>query len=517
MSDKKSKLASGSIIILLGSIILRLGGFIYRFILSRLLTTTGYGIVGLTLPFQNMFIIGASGGVPPAIAKYVSQYKALEDKNMVHQVSVTGMKMMIFMAVIAAIIMFLISEPIAIGMWNKPEALLPLRLVSVIVPFSVIVGSFRGVFQGFYQMKNIFYSKFIEQIFTLIIASGLVIIGWYAAGAVLGTALGFLVSLAGSYILFKRDVKDPYLNDNYPKISFREELSLMKEILKFSIPVVISGIAEIFLYDTGTFFIGMFLPTFFAGFYTNASAIARIPLILANSVSTSVLPATSEADSLQDKELLRMYMHQSYRYTTVTSLPVSAFIMVYATPMMVLLFGSEYAQGSQALWILVAGMFFFSIYLIASSMCQGLGKPAFPMYSLIIGALVNVVLSYILIPLYDISGAAIATAIATLVLMLLTVGELTKLSEIHPPYKDLFKMFVAAAFMIFVMYLIPHSIIGMFIGLIVGSLVYIIVILLLKAIRPEDVVFVEHFVNRTGPLKKHLMKIVYLSKIYLDR
>ena len=515
MTDKKSKLAAGSIIILLGSIILRFGGFIYRFILSRLLSTSGYGIVGLTLPFQNMFIIGASGGIPPAIAKYVSQHKALDEKEMVHRVTVTGIKIMIFFSLIAAIIMFLISEPIAIGIWNKPEALLPLRLVSVIVPFSVIVGSFRGVFQGFYQMKNIFYSKFIEQIFTIIIASALVIIGWYAAGAVLGTALGFLVSLLGSYYLFKKDVQDAYLNENFPKVSFKEELELMKQILKFSIPVVISGIAEIFLYDTGTFFIGMFLPTFFAGFYTNASAIARIPLILANSVSTSVLPATSEADSLEDKELLKMYMHQSYRYTTLTSLPVSAFIMVYAVPMMILLFGKEYAQGAEALWILVLGMFFFSIYLISCSMCQGLGKPTFPMYALIVGAIINAVLSFILVPLYNISGAAIATTAATFILMLLTITELVKLSSIHPPYKDLLKMFIATGLMIFVMYLIPHTIIGMFIGLILGTIVYIIVILLLRAIKSEDVVFIEHFVNKTGPLKKYLIKIVELIKIYL--
>ena len=133
LSDKKSKLASGSIINFLGSVILRFGGFIYRFILSRLLTTTGYGIVGLTLPFQNIFIIGASGGVPPAIAKYVSQYKAVDDERMVHQIIVTGLKLMIFMSIIAAVLMFLISEPVAIGMWNKPEALLPLRLVSIII------------------------------------------------------------------------------------------------------------------------------------------------------------------------------------------------------------------------------------------------------------------------------------------------------------------------------------------------------------------------------------------------
>ncbi len=515
MSDKKSKLATGSIILILGSIILRFGGFIYRFILSRLLTTTGYGIVGLTLPFQNIFIIGASGGVPPAIAKYVAQYKALDNKQMAHQVIITGIKMMLFMAIIAAIIMFLISEPIAIGMWNKPEALLPLRLVSLIIPFSIIVGSIRGVFQGFYQMKNIFYSKFIEQVATIILASALVIIGWYAAGAVLGTALGFLASLLGSYYLYKRDIKDAYLNGDFPKISFKDELDLMKEILKFSIPVVISGIAEIFLYDTGTFFIGMFLPTFFAGFYTNASAIARIPLILANSISTTVLPTTSEASSLEDKELLKMYMHQSYRYTTVTSLPLSAFIMVYAVPIMTLLFGSEYARGSEALWILVGGMFFFSIYLIASSMCQGLGKPTFPMISLIIGAIVNAIVSFILIPLYNITGAAIATTLSTFILMTLTIIEITRLSEIHPPYSDLFKMILATLVMIFVMYLIPKTILGMFVGLILGTMAYIIVILLLKAIKEEDVVFVEPFVNKTGPLKKHLTKIVKIIKIYL--
>lgn len=515
MSDKKSKLAAGSIIILLGSIILRLGGFIYRFILSRLLSTTGYGIVGLTLPFQNMFIIGASGGVPPAIAKYVAQHKALEEKEMVHQVIVTGMKIMIFFSIIAAILMFLISEPIAIGIWNKPEALLPLRLVSVIIPFSVIVGSLRGVFQGFYQMKNIFYSKFIEQIFTIILASVLVILGWYAAGAVLGTALGFLLSLIGSYILFKRDIKDAYLNEKFPKISFEEELELMKQILKFSIPVVISGIAEIFLFDTGTFFIGMFLPAFFAGFYTNASAIARIPLILANSVSVSVLPATSEADSLEDKELLKMYIHQSYRYTAVTSLPISAFIMVYAVPILALLFGKDYIPGADALWILVIGMLFFSLYLIACSMCQGLGKPTFPMYALIIGAVVNAVVSFTLVPIWDISGAAIGTTAATFVLMVLTIAELTKLSEIHPPYKALFKMLIATAVMTFVMYLLPHTIIGMFVGLILGTAAYVIVILLLKAIHPEDVVFVEHFVQKTGPLKNRLLKIVKIIKIYL--
>jgi len=515
LTDKKSKLASGSIITLLGSIILRFGGFIYRFILSRLLSTTGYGIVGLTLPFQNIFIIGASGGVPPAIAKYVSQYKAVDNQQMVHQMIKTGMKMMVFMSIIAALIMFIISEPVAIGMWHKPEALLPLRLVSLIIPFSVIVGAIRGVLQGLYDMKSIFYTKFIEQIGTIVLSSLFVILGWYAAGAVMGTALGFLCSLLGSYYLYKKDMNEYYSTNSFEKISFKEEISIMVEIFKFSIPVVISGVAEIFLYDTGTFFIGMYLPSLFAGFFTNASAIARIPLIIANSVSMSILPATSEADSLADKNLLKMYMHQSYRYTTVTSLPLSAFIMEFSTPVMVLLFGKEYAPGGAALWILVGGMFFFSLYLIASSMCQGLGKPSYPMYALIIAAIVNVIGSFTLIPMFDITGAALSTTFSTFVLMLITIGVLTRESGIHLPYMNILKMLIATVIMLIIMSFIPKTIIGMIIGGIIGFIAYIITIVLIKAIKYEDVELMEPLINKTGPLKKILIKIVDKSKNYL--
>lgn len=507
MSNKESKLAAGSVIILLGSIILRLGGFIYRFILSRLLSTAGNGIVSLTLPFQNALIISASGGVPPAIAKYISEYLAVDNDEMVHQIIVTGMKLMIFIAILVAIIMYFISEPIAIGMWHKPEALLPLRLVSVIIPVSVIAGALRGVFQGFYQMKNIFYGKFLEQIFTLICAVILVLLGLYAAGAVLGTALGFLAAVLGSYYLYVRDVKNVYLNKKYSSISFKEEKKILWSILKFSVPVVITGIAEIFLYDTGTFFIGIYLATSYAAFFSYASAISRIPLIISNSVSVSILPASSEAASLNDKKLLKLYIHQAYRYTALVTLPISAFIMVYSVPLMTLLFGEAYSVGAGALTILVAGMFFFAIYTIVSSMCQGLGKPHFPMIALILGTISNIIFSILLIPRYNIIGAGMSTTISTFIVMMVTVIELTKVSEIHPPYIDLIKNIVATVVMVIVMYLIPDTIIGMIIGGIIGSIVYCIMLLVLKAIRREDVSFIKHFIDKTGPLRKYLIKI----------
>ncbi len=81
-----SKIAQGSIVILMGSFLFRIGGYIYRFLMANLLGPAGYGILGLTLPFQGFLIIIAGAGLPPAIAKHVSEYYAKNDTEMVKAV-----------------------------------------------------------------------------------------------------------------------------------------------------------------------------------------------------------------------------------------------------------------------------------------------------------------------------------------------------------------------------------------------------------------------------------------------
>ena len=64
----ESKVAKGSFFILIGNIIFRIGGYLYRFLMASLLGPAMYGILGLTLPFQGVFQILSAGGLPPAIA-----------------------------------------------------------------------------------------------------------------------------------------------------------------------------------------------------------------------------------------------------------------------------------------------------------------------------------------------------------------------------------------------------------------------------------------------------------------
>ena len=50
-----SKLLKNSVMILMGNIIFRFGGYIYKFLMASLLGSSAYGLFTLTTPFQGIF------------------------------------------------------------------------------------------------------------------------------------------------------------------------------------------------------------------------------------------------------------------------------------------------------------------------------------------------------------------------------------------------------------------------------------------------------------------------------
>src|SRR5665648_379783 len=94
-----SKILKGSFFIMVSYIFFRIGGLIYRFLMSRLLGPEGYGLVVLTLPFQGIFQILSAAGIPPAIAKFVAQHKAVGEDEMARQVIFTSLKIMTILGI----------------------------------------------------------------------------------------------------------------------------------------------------------------------------------------------------------------------------------------------------------------------------------------------------------------------------------------------------------------------------------------------------------------------------------
>jgi len=509
--------------------------------MAYLLGPTGYGILGLTLPLMGVLQLSAEGGIPPAIAKYIAEYEAKNDAAMIRQIIKTSFKLIIVMGFLLSITIFLLAKPLALGVFHKPEAILPFEAVALITPFSVITGEFKGVFQGFYQMSNLVITKAFEQSFMIIFAIVLILANFYVAGAVIGTAIGYAVAGVAAFILFRKyvwkHIKDGksrrsrrlnphnHYNDTF---TFLKELRLVRMLLLFSVPVVFSSLGELFMYDMGTWVIGIYLPAQFVGYYAAASPIARLPLIISMAVATAVLPATSAALSVNDRSLIETYINQAYRYVTIVVFPASLGIAIFAAPIINLLFPG-YGFGAEALEILALGMLFFTIYTVSASISQGMGKPVIPMVSLAVGTVIELGLSVVLVPKYGINGAALATTIATFVLMVLVAWRTLRHVKVRLQYGDLGKIVIASIIMAIILLFIPttyaytsayHMSIAKILAFVyiaflalIGALIYIITLTLIGGLKKSDVNAFMKLGGRLGPLGPVITKLaMFLSR-----
>lgn len=513
-----NKLVRGSLIIFIGNIIFRIGGYIYRFLMAILLGPTAYGILGITLPFQGIFQTLAAGGLPPAIAKYVAEYEAIDEHDMARQTIYTALKIMVFLGIFLGILMIFVVAPIlAYGYLGKPLALVPLQIVGLITPFSVIVGAFRGAFQGVYKMEYIVYTRAVEQLGMILCATAFVLIGFSTVGALWGTVIGYSLAAVAAIYIFK-----VYMPKYIPKpsenfiFSRKDELKLAGTLVKFSIPVIITAIAEMLIYNVCTIVMGKFLTFADVGFFAAADPISRLPLMISISVATTILPASSEAFKVKDIDSLQKYVGESYKISLLFVVPMCIGLALFAAPTLRLLYfkNPAYVAGASALAILAVGMTFYSIFSISTSIIQGIGNPRIPMYILIIGSIITGILSWTLIPVMGIAGGAAATTLACFVMMVPCVYFVFKLTKTKAPTVPVIKILAATAIMAIVGYFIPKTTLFLFPGILVCMVVYFFALILVKFFTKDDIVTLRGYASKFGPLSKIVNKLLnFVEKI----
>ena len=507
-----NKLIRGSFIIFIGNIIFRLGGYIYRFLMAILLGPTAYGILGITLPFQGIFQTLSAGGLPPAIAKYVAEYEAVNEKDMARQTIYTALKIMVFLGFFFGVLMIFVVAPwLADHYLHKPAALIPLQIVGLITPFSVIVGAFRGAFQGVYKMEYSVYTRAGEQLGMILFATAFVLIGLSTVGALWGTVLGYSLSVVAAVYIFKFHMGKfiPEATEGFV-FTKKDELKLAGTLVKFSIPVIITAIAEMLIYNICTIVMGRFLTFDDIGFFAAADPIARLPLIISISIATTILPASSEAFKLKDIQSLQKYVSEAYKFSLLFVVPMCVGLALFATPTLRVLYfkNPAYVAGASALAILSIGMTFYSIFAISTSIIQGIGNPRIPMYILVGGAIVTGILNWIMVPTMGIAGGALATSIACLLMMIPCIFFVFRLTKTKAPTSAIVKIIISSSIMGIFALIIPKTTLWLFPGIFACIIVYFFALIFTKFFQKDDIESLRHLSARFGPLSKIVNKVL---------
>jgi O-antigen/teichoic acid export membrane protein len=205
-----------------------------------------------------------------------------------------------------------------------------------------------------------------------------------------------------------------YLAYRYQKVGgfFRcFEWALGKKMLQDSWPLILSGLVIMIYMRIDQIMIKEMLGKREVGLYSAAVRLSEawyfIPIIITSSLFPSVVNAKKVSESLYYSRIQHLYS-----FMFLLSFSIALLMTFLSDWMMVLLYGEAYREAGQVLMINIwAGVFVF-LGVASSKWFLSEGLQNLLTVNTVIGAIVNVILNFILIPKYGICGAAIATVIS---------------------------------------------------------------------------------------------------------
>jgi len=188
-----------------------------------------------------------------------------------------------------------------------------------------------------------------------------------------------------------------------------------KEVLGESYHFVLSGLVTAIYGQMDRIMIGQMLTDEAVGLYTTALALCGIWIFVPTAIINSFRPKIMELKENGQEELYKLRLTQLYSFVIWLCFAVALVIAVLGRFAILILYGDAYLGAVSSLKIAV---WFEAFSMIGTArgiwvLCENKNK--YVKYYLGIGAVVNLVLNAILIPLMGIDGAALATLVTQVV------------------------------------------------------------------------------------------------------
>lgn len=373
-------------------------GLFTTIVIARVYGPEGNGGLALALLLPSLLATILNLGVAPATAYYLAS-----GTFSLREVVAANLRILIVISISGLCI------GAAILAWGKesffpgvPPALLWVALS--IFPVELLKGYLLGLFQGIQQFRAynliaitqpvvvlglVFLFSMVEKFDIL-----LVVVAQVASQVVTVVfAITFLKPIVRSTV----EKKSPFR-----KIDFK--------ILSYGWKAHLANIITFINYKADIFLVNIFLGPSVVGIYVISAAIAETLWLLSKAVGTVLFPRLSE---LRTDETARMDLTPLVaRWVLLITSLAGAILAMISYQLVTTVFGAAYAGAFTPLLCLMPGIILLSGGRVLANDIAARGRPELNMYASSSCAAVNIFCNLILIPLFGLAGAAIATTIA---------------------------------------------------------------------------------------------------------
>jgi len=424
MEQRLKTIAKGAVLTAAGVWMSKILTYGYRSAIARFGGPEIYGQLAQAIAVLTVFGTLSTLSTQRAIRTFVPRYLERGDDSKLRGTVISTILITMPASLISTALMFILAEPLATVVFESPGVAPAIKVMAFVPPFATLSKIGISTTVGFNTVKYQVINNNIVQNLTQLGGAVVLLFAGFELFAATGSWLfGYVIT--GLLALYFMEFKvGPVLRlDAVPKMQYRK-------ILRFSIPLMFSNIVAAVLGYTDIVFIGHFFDDSTVGVYNAALPAAQLVSLPAAGIGSLALPSISGAR--EEGKSGANILSTVIRWTFYASFPAFIVVVLFSGPLLRLLFGGQYVVGAAATVILglsvILGNLTSSVdeYLMSSSRTELIAKNSVGHLAL------NIPLNFILVPLYGIEGAALATTISVIVIDAVLIYELLKIEQVNP-------------------------------------------------------------------------------------
>jgi O-antigen/teichoic acid export membrane protein len=434
-----SKIAKNAGISGLGEILGNIIGYASNVLMTRRIGPSSFGIYMLASTILRVVSIFSVVGLDNGLIRFVALYNGRGDKSRLKGVILSGTKIASVISFVFLFFFFFTSDFISTRIFPKPDLSFALRILLISLPFTTLMAVWLGGIQGFQLIKSrVYVERLIQPLSRLLFLLFFFLLGMQLLGVLLATVLSAIIGFI--FALW-------YLTKSFPLLKGDDLIPLYenKSLLAFSIPLLFATFFSFIIRWTDILMLGFFKTSSEVGIFGAVDRVIPLVSLPLQSLNVIFSPMIAELYGERNFSKLEGLFKVETKWAISLSFPIFLALSIFAHPVMNI-FGDAFTVGATVLIILSAAQMIRVSVGSTGPMLMMTGHQNISLANTTIFAIANIILNYLLIPRYGITGAAVASAISLIAINIVEVIQIYYLLKIHPFRSDLMKPLVAGIF-----------------------------------------------------------------------
>lgn len=450
--QRQSLLSFGSLIAITGI------GYIATFYFAHYLGPAVLGSYFLFLAYYGIFDLIGDGGFGGAAVKRISEGNEQSEYF-------TAFFILRIILLCLSILTFIIISPFLAGL-EKDGLLYWLIIALVAGTLASITGiNLYGTAQvGIMQVSNLFNTilKNLVQILAVFIGFGLG-----------GLVAGFIAGMIAATVINFRFIQLGISSCNR---------SHFTGLLSFSIWTFLSSGGFLIFTYADTILIGIFMTESDVGIYRVAFQLTSVASFIVIAFHTVLYPRISKWHADNQLSMIENSLTKAFTYSLFLAIPVTAEGIILSETLLFFLYGTAFVAGAPILIILLFVQI-ANIFMYLQTMClNAMDRPKISFYITVVSAILNIILNILLIPVFGIAGAAVASLVTMILNAVLAYAMLKSSIHIRVDLRSLLNLIVSAlimsVFLLAYIHMLPiRDFLGLGIIVTLGAIIYFCAVL----------------------------------------